>query len=48
MPIEHDYKFSLDKPPADTPSKTSLRNQIGPGRYDGFLRYVEAQTQSTK
>ena len=26
--------------PADTPTKKSLRNQIGPGRYHGFLRYV--------
>ena len=37
--MEHNYKFSLDKPPADTTTKKSLRNQIGLGRYDGFLRY---------
>ena len=27
-------------PPADTPTKKCLRNQIGPGRYHGFLRYA--------
>ena len=38
-------KISMDKPPADTPSKKSLRNQIGPERYHGFLRYVPNNTQ---
>ena len=27
----------MDKAPADTPSKKRLRNEIGPGRYHGFL-----------
>ena len=28
--------------PADTPTQKSLRNQIGPGRSHGFLRYMQS------
>ena len=37
MPIKSPWV----RPPADTPSIKSLRNQIGPGRHHGFLRYVQ-------
>ena len=29
----------MDKPPADTPTRKSLRNQTGAGRHHGFLQY---------
>ena len=45
-PIKHTYKFLLDKPPADMPSKKSLQNQIGLGCHHGFLRYSENTTLS--
>ena len=39
-PIKHPHKASMDKYPADTPSKKSLRNQRGPGRHHGFLQDI--------
>ena len=38
-PIKYAYKFSMDKPPADKPSKKGLRYRIGPLRNHGFLWY---------